>query len=180
MRKLDKQPFFHFIQKDKETIENPGSASRYYLNKMIAYEENSWFMSWNWSAFFFGYVWMFYRKMYFFGFITFFITKLILGLSIVSAKLFYEGFVSAAILLEELDRIPLTLVWMIFLGLFSNALYFNFADRAIKEGNIKKSGTSIWIALLVCILSQCIDSAQIKIHQYYNHSRNIIVAQTSN
>lgn len=59
-----------------------GSKTEYYLPRFEKMETLNSFTDWNWAAFFFGFWWMLYRKMYVFGAVALVVTELLSMLTI--------------------------------------------------------------------------------------------------
>lgn len=59
-----------------------GSKTEYYLPRFEKMETLNSFTDWNWAAFFFGFWWMLYRKMYVFGAVALAVTELLSLLTI--------------------------------------------------------------------------------------------------
>ena len=114
-----------------------GAKCEYYLPRFEQMETLNSFTSWNWCAFLFSYLWMFYRKMYAFG----------IGLMVVSSVLTLTGLSGIGILV------------MIACGVCGNFLYMkdinNRTEKAMnmqpdqREMYIQKySGTS-WLPVII-------------------------------
>ncbi|ACO03033.1 MAG TPA: DUF2628 domain-containing protein [Persephonella sp.] len=96
-----------------------GEKSDYYIKKFEKFEKGG-SISWNWSAFFFGVLWMFYRKMYLYG------TGIFLGilfLNIILEILKVNPVVSTGVSLW---------LWIGF-GMFGNYIYYIFVINSIKK-----------------------------------------------
>ncbi len=95
-----------------------GKNADYYLYKFRNFSvrgANSFAVTWNWSAFFLGFIWMLYRKMYLWALIAFFI-----------------AFTPVAL--------PLTMIgW----GIVGNYLYYLHARKKILEYKSRQSQISI-------------------------------------
>ena len=59
-----------------------GSKTEYYLPRFEKMETLNSITDWNWAAFFFGFWWMLYRKMYVFGAVALVVTELLSMLTI--------------------------------------------------------------------------------------------------
>ena len=104
--------------------------TEYYIEKWNIYQSNNTFISWNWSAFFFGFFWCAYRKMYNWMIILFAIGNLEVSLI---TKLFFKNsfkdLLSTATLLPSDLFLFLAIVFAvsiindILFGLFANQLY---------------------------------------------------------
>lgn len=135
--KISRDVFFQYIKekRDRATLQEvegpPPRDSRhrnllYYLFSFDQIEKTGNWLSWNWSAFFFGPAWLLYRKMY------------------------LEGVV--VLLLELL--VSITHLWLIFhiaLGCFGNYLYIKSIQKRAFLGS-KRKGTSLLAALPLPIL----------------------------
>lgn len=104
--------------------------------------------SWNWPAFFFGPLWLAYRKMYLFSFLYMF-AYLIVDWLIVS----------------ELFGYGLSFVTMVLFGLFGNAVYYRHAKKAVQSYSkselpteetstilAAKGSTTIWGVVIATIV----------------------------
>lgn len=92
----------------------------YYLTKFEQYDQKGSGLeaSWNWSAFFFSYIWALYRKMYgwFFAYLGIFVLAMCLEVS---------GF-------AWWPSIAITLVWIAF-TIYANSLYYKNIKYKITE-----------------------------------------------
>lgn len=88
--------------------------TEYYMEKWTRYQENPNFISWNWPAFFFNWVWFAYRKMYAYA-------------AIIFASMFVSRIIS-----ESLNTLVL-LIAMVSSGLLANQLYIKFTIKSIKK-----------------------------------------------
>ena len=115
---------------------------RYYQAKFAQITPKKLLSGFNIGAFFFGVIWLFYRKMYLYGFAA---LGLIIAVSLIEIALEVEGHGSGIGL-------------AVFFGLMSNSLYKHFAERKIAaiqrqapayaEDHIRAAGgTSIGAAL---------------------------------
>lgn len=93
------------------------SDFEYYMKKWRKYleNENSISPSWNWPAFFFGYLWLAYRKMYFLAF-------LVLPINLISILVNSSAFTSF---------INWSLCFL--LALYGNKLYFHYSKNQIEK-----------------------------------------------
>ncbi|NPA57981.1 MAG: DUF2628 domain-containing protein [Aquificae bacterium] len=104
-----------------------GKNWQYYLDRFKRFEEGG-SVSWNWSAFLFGVLWMFYRKMYLYGVLGFLATVF---LNVLAVSLFPDN----PLLLVGLQ------VWLwIGFGAFGNYIYYIFVKE--KVAGIKEALTS--------------------------------------
>lgn len=114
-----------------------GTKTEYYLPKFETMEALNSFTSWNWAAFFFGNIWMVYRKMYVFG-----------------GALWLVG-----ILLQVMGLQGLSLVFSIGIGIVGNYLYMkdidNRTEKAMnmqpeeRERYIQKNSGTGWGAVII-------------------------------
>ena len=100
--------------------------------------------TWNWAAFFFGYVWALYRKMYLYSFLAVILYYFLMKIcSIVLIPLTTSGSVIGLELCNFLLAIILGIIW----GRYGNALYYNVVKKRIKKGDHlldKYRPTSFW------------------------------------
>jgi hypothetical protein len=121
-------------------------------------------LSWNWSAFFAGVLWMGYRKMYFELFIFSVLTLL--------------PYIIFANISDNVDAMLTFLYWISF-GLLSNSLYFYSCKRKInriKKLNLsmydelevlkQKGGTSV-VGIFISLLTLVMDVAIILVFHFY-------------
>jgi len=98
----------------------------YYLTRFEQYDQKGLVLKagWNWSAFFFSYIWALYRKMYgwFFAY---------MGITLLATY-----FVGAG--LAWWPSIAITLVWITF-TIYANSLYYNNIKKKIAaaQDNVK-------------------------------------------
>lgn len=114
-----------------------GKKAEYYLPRFEQMESFNSFISWNWCAFLFSYLWMLYRKMYAFG----------IGLMVLSSVLTLTGLGGVGILV------------MIACGLCGNFLYMkdinNRTEKAMnmqpeqREAYIEKCGGTSWRPVII-------------------------------
>jgi hypothetical protein len=95
-----------------------GKNADYYISKWEEIAENK--ISWNWATFFFGLLWFGYRKMYphAFGFMIF-----SLVLQIIQTKMNTDP------LIIGLTNLAIS----IFIGMFGNYLYYEYAKSRVQE-----------------------------------------------
>jgi len=95
-----------------------GKNADYYISKWEEIAESK--ISWNWAAFFFGLLWFGYRKMYphAFGFMIF-----SLVLQIIQTKMNTDP------LIIGLTNLAIS----IFIGMFGNYLYYEYAKSKVQE-----------------------------------------------
>lgn len=93
--------------------------------------------TWNWAAFFFGELWMAYRKMYLY---TFFVSVIDLIFSLCVSFYVYGNFSSFYLLRNDHPNLFFSIIlcyWLIsgvFTGYFGNALYYRTIKKKIKKG----------------------------------------------
>jgi hypothetical protein len=144
----------NYIKDEKEDINSPRSETDYYLKVFKAHENDKWFLSWNWSAFFVPFYWLAYRKMLLpatIYFLIYFITT-----SIFPMETLYS-----AVYISKANVLPIEkiLVWMylieipmrFFVAIFGNSIYLNDLRRRIKT-NSNLRGTSFRFVLLMVLL----------------------------
>jgi hypothetical protein len=87
-----------------------GTNRDYYLSKWNRHKGKEWFVSWNWAGFFFGCLWLLYRKMY------------VLFFAIYFSIVFFSYF------------LPISGIGMAMLtGMYGNAFYRRHTTRKIRE-----------------------------------------------
>lgn len=97
--------------------------------------------TWNWAAFFFGYVWALYRKMYLYAFLYIvlsYILDFIIKFGIDSQTSSIE-----LVFIKLISSIFLGIIW----GYYGNYLYYRTVKKRIAEGNhllIRYRPTSFW------------------------------------
>lgn len=146
--------------------------TEYYMNKWNTYQFNNNFISWNWPAFLFGYLWCAYRKMYNWMIILFAIEQLE---SFVVCKLFFRNMTDINSLTSNfiLSPIIITVLYLIngiLFGLFANQLYikdcfkkitkikYSFPSLSVNDiiPRLEKKGGASWIPIIIyfvfCIL----------------------------
>ncbi|WP_457622140.1 DUF2628 domain-containing protein [Persephonella sp.] len=96
-----------------------GKNSEYYIDKFKKFEEGK-SISWNWSAFLFGVLWMFYRKMYVYGLIAL-------------AVIFIINVFIAALGINQVISTGISLWLWIGFGMFGNYIYYIFVKNKIKK-----------------------------------------------
>ena len=128
-----------------------GKNADYYIEKFKKFEESGGALSWNWAAFFFGILWVFYRKMYLYGALIF------LGIILLG--------VFVAVSSNQILSIGIQLWLWIGFGAFGNYLYYIFVKKTVSdiqsqaknekeliESLAKKGGTSFLAPILFIIL----------------------------
>lgn len=124
----------------------------YYLKTLADFSKNlKSKISWNWSAALFGFLWMAYRRMYFFT---------ILYILLID---FVFDFIPTSINLLSKNPLPIEFytykfyfeyILMFFLnGLFANRLYFHFIHQKLKRNVIPNSGVNIMALIIFLILT---------------------------
>lgn len=129
----------HELIKDKnEDLNEPASGTQFYLKTFKEYETFSRFASWNWGAFFFGSIWLIYRKSYLYGFLI----LLLVGIAPLGFKTNSLNMIS-----YDLDQF----IGAVLLGIFGNAIYRHDLRKRLKNNSSRK-GTNLFLALLMLIL----------------------------
>jgi len=128
----DAQPF------DQDLADFIGDNYDFYFRKKSTIQQKRSIVSWNWCSFLFGYYWLFYRKMYLYGFTYLFIAFL---LSIV--------------------LLPTGIFLGIAIGMFGNHLYLKYAESKVaiaknmdpvnKSAFIQKKGGTSGLAVFLLI-----------------------------
>jgi hypothetical protein len=119
----------------------PETEKEYYRKYLSQYQPGRYFAKFNWPAFIFGHLWMFYRRMYSMG-----INFALAGYC--NDKLIekfvnkdYENYVASGAFL----------VLHLLMGFYGTAMYAEFLDKRIKKGKSYPS-TNWWNTGLVVIL----------------------------
>ena len=103
-----------------------GKNARYYKNIESRKETGLMFPSWNWPAFFFGHVWLIYRRCYLGAFC---------GYLIHVAILFFLSFA-----IYEIDNSFIEFLVGcapgVFFGIYGNALYYIFMNKKLQKLNM--------------------------------------------
>jgi len=148
-----KENFFNFMKSKKgETIDAPSYATRHYLAAFDQYQEKKSFfkiIKFNWAACIFSWLWLFYRKMYLFGFIMI-STELI---SYIFPAIFSPCYYNNEIQDDIWNPIGIfvTLIEMLIYGMIGTPLYLWFSERKIAVGQ-KTSGTTFVVSISIAIL----------------------------
>lgn len=112
-----------------------GKKAEYYIGKWAEMEKGHTKMSWNLSAFLFTFLWMLYRKMYFYTLIT-------LGI------LFGVGIMESLLGVGDIfDAIFSFIFWLSF-GIFGNYLYHRYTENKISRIKRECKEDSLLIAEL--------------------------------
>lgn len=152
---------FDLVHSEGETVEHKVSQTIYYEQKYAKFKDKSIFISWNWAAFFFGTVWLWYRKMYayFFASASFLcVIELLIKYRLASEYSKLEGFVY---------RFAGFFIFNILIfGIFGNAMYFRFL-RTKYINHVHCLGTNHWLVTLIATLA---------IGYYFNSVCNLILA----
>lgn len=138
---------------------------QYYLQYWNYFEDNKWFQSWNWAAFFLGPFWFFYRRMYVYGigalcFVTLFgMAGLITTAWWVErvADVLPEGNLSPFIFFCACFAMltpAFILSWgsAALVALYANAFYFNHTEWWLKRHPADKPGVNRWLPWGVGVL----------------------------
>lgn len=99
-----------------------GLNSDYYMVNLKLFERTNFKTSWNWSAFLFPVPWLFYRKVWSYGFIL-----LVINLILIFIWFNFMLVITTALLY---------ILLMIAVGMLGNNLYFNYARRTIVKEQI--------------------------------------------
>lgn len=119
----------------------PETEKEYYRKYLPQYQPGRYFAKFNWPAFIFGPLWMYYRRMYLLG-LSFALTEsFICKLSKKFVNKDYEDYVELAALL----------LLHLLMGFYGTAMYAEFLDKRIKKGKSYPS-TNWWNTGLVVIL----------------------------
>ena len=155
---ISRQSFFRLIKEPEETLQSHGRSTRHYLVTFDQfYGQGPWFSSWNWASFFmalFGaeLVWLIYRRMYFYAFL-YFLIMFVLSYGVIGLLLFFGKDIRALAMQKFSDKDAFfmaikTGLWLIKLpiiisfGVWGNALYFRFLEKADQKKEKPKSGVS--------------------------------------
>ncbi len=102
------------------------AETEYYTRVFTKMGEHGW-VSWNWCAFFFGNVWIFYRRMYLFFLV-------VLGIGMIIPPFIMRFAVSIVDKADYLATVLLHVAPRILLGLFGNKLYYFHLKRQVQSG----------------------------------------------
>lgn len=69
---ISRDQFLEFVKNKKTSVDSDHKAE-WYAKKFDLKEDKKILYSWNWAAFLFGSLWVFYRRMYFYGMLLVFI-----------------------------------------------------------------------------------------------------------
>ncbi|USO01690.1 MAG: DUF2628 domain-containing protein [Alphaproteobacteria bacterium] len=138
MRKLTREDFYNAVKGPNEGGRPSLYESHYYMNYYDKLGDRSRFIQWNWSAFFGGGAWMFYRRM--FGF--------------ASAIIFINLFCIYFIIDGALEKNYTRLIWPIivhvgikvWLGIFGNIIYTAHIRRVLTKRKVPTTieGDILW------------------------------------
>lgn len=120
---------------------------------------------WNWAAFFFNFLWMAYRRMYFYAFlviwIQFFLLKDVFkNVYHYAISLNQVSPISGSIISLVIWAICVSLFTCVFYGLFGNTLYIHHMKRKVSKGRFL-SGTSFLGAFLFFLLFKATGMASV-------------------
>lgn len=138
---ITREQFFDFVKKEDDTVDNVSKSTQHYLDCFDKYKETGKKVSWNWSAFFFLYLWFLYRKMYLYGFLV------LLGCF---AFRYPIGFLKTnPYNMHAIVVVLFVLGCGIAFRLYLNYIYLCYANKKITTGMLN-SGTNsriVWIIL---------------------------------
>ncbi len=129
-----------------------GKNADYYIPRFKKFEETQSVVSWNWAAFFFGLLWMLYRKMYLYS-VIFTIALFLFGL-LLSVFNLYNNLVMLGVQIW---------LWVGF-GVFGNYVYYTHVEKKVKDienrfpdpqvqaAILEKEGGVSWIAPIIFFL----------------------------
>ncbi|SNZ09692.1 Protein of unknown function [Persephonella hydrogeniphila] len=98
-----------------------GDRADYYIEKFKKFEETGSVLSWNWAAFFFGLLWMLYRKMYLYSAIF-----IILVLFFIGALVYFN-------LYNNLVMFGIQLWLYVGFGAFGNYIYYTYVESKVSK-----------------------------------------------
>ncbi|WP_457624809.1 DUF2628 domain-containing protein [Persephonella sp.] len=98
-----------------------GERADYYIEKFKKFEETGGALSWNWAAFFFGLLWMLYRKMYLYSAVFIVLLLFFIG------ALIYFGLYSEPVM------IGIQLWLYVGFGAFGNYIYYTFVESKVSK-----------------------------------------------
>lgn len=141
--------FVHFI--NPKGLGAFSESDQGYLPLWNKFQEKRWFLSWNWSAFFFGWVWLAYRRMYFYSIALFMWPIMLLG-----GLFFVWG------LFPPVDPgdtyLGFALIWCIFIlsdilfVILANALYLNWMAKKLVRNGQARGGVNQPFAVIMLLL----------------------------
>lgn len=123
--------------KEQEWIDFVGRNYDYYKFKWLKSDDPEKALTWNWTAFFLGFLWLGYRKMYKPILI---LLSLYLGLELIELLTVFDPTVTVIT-----TYFPLIIA--VFLGMFGNALYYRHAKKKIEKIRTLYPGTRMQINL---------------------------------
>lgn len=136
---LTKEKIFEFIKKkDVDQGKIVCAETNYYLKTFERNAPQTFFVSWNWSAAFFGVLWMVYRRMYLLAFLYFVLQYV----TVHTIELFFP---------EENSRYGFGFFFFLLQGLFANSVYFSFVHHKMTKG-VKHYGTDARLTLILFLL----------------------------
>ncbi|MBR2860829.1 MAG: DUF2628 domain-containing protein [Clostridia bacterium] len=159
---MSEHDIFVFVENDAD----------YYLQTFKKHNNKKVFVSFNFAAFFFGPLWMVYRKMHIEAIVAYLITTLIsfacvAGILISTAPefiyryLFYDfWYESCASFIENIDYTKYVILFQfvlpyfisgIFYGLFGNAIYKGYVKRHIKS---LADGGTLFLAIFAALFAK--------------------------
>lgn len=118
MKNITRDQFYQCVKSTDDNHSTITSATLYYMNVYDKHPHGGFFAKWNWAAFFFGPLWMVYRRMYLYTFILIMLGGVGLKVNFLSLNLDFLG---------GYRWLPEGLI----LGFLGNALYMNFVKNKI-------------------------------------------------
>ncbi|HQS83709.1 MAG: hypothetical protein B7Y25_03175 [Alphaproteobacteria bacterium 16-39-46] len=121
--------FNHIKLSPLEIIEDSATLSKgtkYYMEIFEKHKNDSFFLSWNWAAFFLGLPWMFYRKLYLLAFTTILVLDVLIFVLYLIVYYNYSLFLLMGF--EFLILLPL-----FFISTCANSLYINHIKSLQKK-----------------------------------------------
>jgi hypothetical protein len=121
----------------------------YYMHNWEYLEKNKRIISWNWASFLFFPFWLFYRKMYLFGFFyAIFFMVLDKCIDATSVYQWLHNIINNKILYEVITSLLNIIIASVF-GLFGNWLYYQFAIKKITKIKHKITDSVIIKSVLI-------------------------------
>ena len=177
------QQFFDFVKKsDHEKLDDPLTikpATQKYIRMFKHHDHKKFFLSWNWSAFFFSFYWMVFRKMYLMA-IGFTVGALLVWsvISFAFISLFhlangvyhlsYEMQVAGGFILA----LPTFIIMSVYTSASYNWLYLRHVKKCILKNKWNKAGVSkkaLGATVILIILTRML---MIYIYDAYNDKKS--------
>ncbi len=154
VKSFNKAGLINFVRERIDGKVSQTTGSVHYEELINNGKIEGWFKSWNWAAFFFGPLWLAYRKMY--AYVTFFVLINLLLSFIVYYLWSRTMWISGPLI-------------MVLFGLYGDSLYINFARKKVEKGKTE-SGTSVFM-FTTALIAFLLFALYTFIYDTYNLSR---------